>query len=1748
MSENTRATEPWEWTSFQGNSANQGTSEVPAQIMDPGAAWKYYLGGSTQTAQIDDINGDGITDMLMLYGGKVIVKELDGTVLWASKALGVNYFIYLGDLDLDGTKDIVVTRFQYFSAAVYILCGLNGTVMWKYEYPNGWRGLHPGRFAVANVDADPANPKTKTLELVAFIVDSWNSTIGKRVAHCYSFENGVKNGRLKWEYWGINYWYCFGPIVDNIDSDPYMECIFADGGSKLSLTVLNGASNNPAGELEYRYEFFTQGYAYVYTTLNCIDIDKDGIKEVVVFPESYTKAVYVLDITKESPTPVTEVWNITYEIQSYIYGGPDVKYNKTKSIRTLANTCYDLEGDGYPEVIFSIYNDDHDGIPDSNTPVNTGNYRWDLFVYNASNGEEKWNLSRAYLEGLHDIDGDGLKEVICRRGNWYHITYAYNSLGYACQEIANITNAYPYGYGDATSDGITDIFMWMSAESNFTFWDWSVTPPARQWSYSRPQYAWLNLLNVADFDMDGLNESIVNGNDGYVRIIDHDGTNFTIKSGGYIAQPPVSGDLDGDGDCEVVVVDSRNCMQVLNATGATYSNPPQVWWESPYVETPTDARAPVIIDMADGTKRVAVARSDMVYCYNYDGTLAWTRALKDSAGNNIEPGMIGKGHFNDDGIEDVIAGVVKYWYWTSAGVWVNDNAVYAINGSDGSIIWKCPLPNDTYNPHWDAPCTFDFSGDGLDEAFIGLTDYRRLTKIDGSGTYQWNVSAPAGTATWWPSYYGQTMIANITDDLSPTIVKTSWHSVCALNPLNGQKIWTTQESNPTYNNYGFFYTATAAQVDTSDISPEIGVAGCDGIFYCLNGNDGSQKWTYSLGRPGTDVVNADVDGDGMPEFIVGCENGKLYILNGENGLTDFTIPPRVHRTFDFAYTVGSPTIVDCDRDSQSEILVPVGSGYLYAIDQVNQAELFSSYEDIMFTDPSPYNTSTISIFVTIYNEGGIDAKNVTVSFFDGPSLIGNATINVSKASNNYTYISWHAVPSGYHTIVIKIDPNNEVLELSEENNIYTKKIYVRPIPEFWIVKDEIKFEPQYPKWNDVNTVTVKVHNTGEINYNARVSIVDSSISGELAYDYALVPVDGWVNVTLQFTPTQPQIPRVISVVVDYGNKVFEMNETNNSVEYTWRYGVSIQCYEEEKIIEPGEFAIYNFTVTNTGTLPDTITIEWDPASLLAGWVPEINCSFVFLNSQETAYISLKLTAPVSAASNEREQLQIVATSVNSSLFDTEIMSAVVSPAFMIRMSCEEWNKSAKPGEMVVYSIRVDNLGNAQDVINFQISSVLEGWAVSLSDTSVQLGPKSYKNITVSISIPPGTFAGTQFILEVRGTSTGDETKKDMVTLQTTVEAVFSFTLTAGEKREDVGMPGAVCLFEMNITNTGNSLVNYTFYPGVLPPGWPAQIKYGSQEWSEVIYVLINALETKTLSLKVVINETELAGTYICGFNATDGLDTKTAFFNVTVEQIYGISIACSENTKSMGRGHYVEFNITVTNLGNADDNIVMVCDVAEGLTFEFTPKVLNLAPNSVGFVTLKVSASLLISAGEHNFAMYAFSEKGSSTSNVINGTVQILLPDLVILGTQPLTNLKVGKIVTLKVYVGNIGDISANFVSVGVTIDGKNTLSETLGVVSPNANVSASFTWQVRAGRHTFTYTVDSTNAIDEMIETNNIKEIVVNVGEESSGAIGVTTLMLIGVLLAVLAVIVIFLILWKKKKDAIRAEEEELRRLRYKK
>ncbi len=1745
-----KATEPWEWPSYQNDGANQGTSTVPGQIMDPGVLWKYYMGGSAQTAQIDDVNGDGITDMLMLYGGKVIVKELDGTVLWASKALGANYFIYLGDLDLDGTKDVVVSRYQYFSSTLFILSGLNGTVVWKYEYPNGWQGVYPGRVAVVDVDGDPAKPNANKLEIVAFIMNSWNSTVGKRVAHCYSFENGVANGHLRWEYWGLNYWHCFGPIVANVDSDPYMECIFADGGANIALTVLNGATTNPAGQLEYRYEFFDKGYAYVYTTLNCVDVDRDGIKEVIVFPESYTKAVFAFDIDKASPTPVTEIWNITYEIQSYMYGSPDVKYNKTKTQRTLQTTCVDLEGDGYPEVVLSIYNDDHDGKPDSNTPINTGNYRWDLFVFNASTGEEKWNLSRAYLEGLQDIDGDGNPEVVCRRGSSYHITYAYNSLGTSSEEIYNITNAYPYGYGDCTNDGITDIFMWMAAgnELNYTFWDWHVVPPVRQWSFNRPQYASINLLNVADFDMDGLNESILNGNDGYVRVLNEDGSNITIKSGGHIGQPPVSGDLNGDGDCEIVVVDSRNCMQVLNVTGANYSNPPTVWWEVPYVEVPTDARAPVIVDMANGTKRIAVAQNDRIYCYNYDGTLAWQRAVKDAANNNIEPGMIGKGYFNNDSVEDVLVGISKYWFYNNN--WVNEDAVYAFDGTNGSIIWKCPLPDDAYAPHWDAPCTFDYSGDGLDEAFVGLTDYRRITKIDGSGTYQWNISAPGGVggiATWWPSYYGETMITNLSDDLLPTLVRTSWHSISAFNPLNGNRVWTSQESNPGYNNYGFFYGATSAQVDPTDLSPEIGVAGGDGLFYCYNGNDGSVKWTYNLGRPSTDVVNADMDGDSMPEFIVGCENGKLYILNGENGLSDITVPSRVHRTFDFAYTVGSPTIVDPDRDSQAEIVVPVGSGYLYAIDQTDQAELFSTYEDIMFTDPSPYNTSTIAIFVTIYNEGGVNANNVTVSFFDGPSLIGNSTINVSKASNNYTYVLWHAMPSGNHTIVIKIDPNNEVNELSEENNIYTKKIYVRPIPEFWLTYDDVIFEPAYPKWGDVNVVNATVHNTGEISAYARVSIVDSSVGGELAYTNVLVPVGGAACVALQFTPVQPNLARIMAVVVDYGNKVFEMNETNNSVEYDWRYGVSIQCFEEEKIVEPGEFVLYNFTVTNTGTLPDIITIDWDDSSLLAGWVPELNCTYAFLAPYETVFVQLNLTAPIAAVSDELEQLQIVATSVNSSISDTEIMRAIVSPAFMIAMNCDEWNKSAKPGEIAHYNIRIDNLGNAQDVVNLNISSVFEGWSAALSDTSVQLGPKAYKNVTVDISIPLGTFANTIFILEVTGVSSSDETKSDSVTLQTTVEVVFSFTLTPGQKRTDEGLPGAECTFEMNITNTGNSLVNYSTYPGILPAGWSAQLKSGAGAWSEFEYVLVNALETKTIILKTTISISELAGTYAVAFNATDGNETKSAMYNVTVLQTFGISLDCVDTMQSTGRGRTVYFNLTVRNLGNAVDNIVMICDGVPGLALEFEPKVLVMSPNSTGFITLKVTAYMNVSAGDHTFGMYAFSEAGAQSSNVINVTVQIMLPDVVVLATAPMKGLKIGNIISLKAYIGNIGNISANFVVVGLTIDDKKTLSETLGVVSPNANVSVSFTWQVAAGKHTFMYTADLTNAVDEAIETNNIREVTVDVPGDTGGPIGLTTLMFIGALVGILAMVAIAALIWKKNNDAKKAaEEEERRKMQY--
>ncbi|MCK9210050.1 MAG: T9SS type A sorting domain-containing protein [Ignavibacteriaceae bacterium] len=107
-------------------------------------------------------------------------------------------------------------------------------------------------------------------------------------------------------------------------------------------------------------------------------------------------------------------------------------------------------------------------------------------------------------------------------------------------------------------------------------------------------------------------------------------------------------------------------------------------------------------------------------------------------------------------------------------------------------------------------------------------------------------------------------------------------------------------------------------------------------------------------------------------------------------------------------------------------------------------DLTLSVDDIAFSVPDSVYVpgDVIRVTLTIRNTGAVDAENVPVVAYDGDPDIGSATpvanavlasIKAGSYANydfNYTIPIWPE----YHNLVVKIDPNNFVVEANKSNN------------------------------------------------------------------------------------------------------------------------------------------------------------------------------------------------------------------------------------------------------------------------------------------------------------------------------------------------------------------------------------------------------------------------------------------------------------------------------------------------------------------------------------------------------------------------------------------------------------------------------------------------------------------------------------------------------------------------------------------
>ncbi len=323
-----------------------------------------------------------------------------------------------------------------------------------------------------------------------------------------------------------------------------------------------------------------------------------------------------------------------------------------------------------------------------------------------------------------------------------------------------------------------------------------------------------------------------------------------------------------------------------------------------------------------------------VYAFNPDGSVVPGWPVTVSAEVNSSPAI---GDIDGDGYDEVIVGVG----WQDL---TNDGAIYAFR-RDGQVMPGWPVvmgdrnlgPNGHPDGVFATPALVDLDLDGkLDVVVGGFDQYLYALRYDGQ--------AVAGA---WPfflydSTWSSAAVGDLDGDGEPEIVIGAYTHAGfppGLPTVNGGGImWVLSRTGAVKPGWPRVFDLHI------DSSPALGDLDGDGDLEIVVGTGQEVGATagrkvYAMHHDGTNVTNwpvstgayvwpspalADLDGNGRPEVIISCEDGKLHAwkLDG-TPLAGWPVQPLNESGLNGGMS-GSPVAVDLNGDGAPEVLVPIG--------------------------------------------------------------------------------------------------------------------------------------------------------------------------------------------------------------------------------------------------------------------------------------------------------------------------------------------------------------------------------------------------------------------------------------------------------------------------------------------------------------------------------------------------------------------------------------------------------------------------------------------------------------------------------------------------------------------------------------------------------------------------------------------------------------------------------------------------------
>ena len=329
----------------------------------------------------------------------------------------------------------------------------------------------------------------------------------------------------------------------------------------------------------------------------------------------------------------------------------------------------------------------------------------------------------------------------------------------------------------------------------------------------------------------------------------------------------------------------------------------------------------------------------LLLCLSSVSLAQWPRFHGNPLNTGVVPGAEGRaGEFNefwtfsvlsytnsspaladldDDGLLEVVIGS-------------KDEALFVLNGEDGSILWSYPLP-DSWNGG--SPVVADIDGD-LQPEVVFASDDTLFTYEGESGAVIWQIPIDGNSAM-------SPCAADLDGNGTIEVVFSGNYETRAFDGQTGDVLWTQEDC------WVMTYGSVVAEDTDLDGSAEVMTfSGVSGARFCLlDGADGSFLWSTtipcSIGVYTPAPAFADLDNDAYPEIVSCTGNNDLYVMDPADGSIHWS------EEFPGSSIWSSPCLMDINGNDSLEIVVGLYGG--------NQLLAYSCTGDLIWTTPVEYH-------------------------------------------------------------------------------------------------------------------------------------------------------------------------------------------------------------------------------------------------------------------------------------------------------------------------------------------------------------------------------------------------------------------------------------------------------------------------------------------------------------------------------------------------------------------------------------------------------------------------------------------------------------------------------------------------------------------------------------------------------------------------------------------------------------------------